>query len=78
MARALGLYSGDLRQGFSNNSVINFVLGFPYVFQRETQPSFELIIGGISDSQTNLRDQILIKSIRFQFRDSKTVFSVSI
>ena len=33
--------SGDLRQGSSNNSVTNFVLGFPYIFQRETQPSFE-------------------------------------
>ena len=27
--------SGDLRQGSSNNSVTNFVQGFPYVFQRE-------------------------------------------
>ena len=34
-------YSGDLRQGSSNNSVTNFVQGFPYVFQREKQPSFE-------------------------------------
>ena len=33
--------SGDLRQGSSNNSVTNFVQGFPYVFQREKQPSFE-------------------------------------
>ena len=33
--------SGDLRQGSSNNSVTNFVLGFSYMFQRETQPSFE-------------------------------------
>ena len=33
--------SGDLRQGSSNNSATNFVLGFPYIFQRETQPSFE-------------------------------------
>ena len=33
--------SGDLRQGSSNNSGTNFVLGFPYIFQRETQPSFE-------------------------------------
>ena len=33
--------SGDLRQGSSNNSVTNFVQGFPYVFQREEQPSFE-------------------------------------
>ena len=37
----LYLNSGDLRQGSSNNSVTNFVLGFPYIFQRETQPSFE-------------------------------------
>ena len=28
-------YSGDLRQGSSNNSVTNFVHEFPYVFQRE-------------------------------------------
>ena len=28
--------SGDLRQGSSNNSVTNFVLGSPYIFQRET------------------------------------------
>ena len=34
------LVSGDLRQGSSNNSVTNFVPGFPYIFQRETQPSF--------------------------------------
>ena len=33
--------SGDLRQGSSNNSVTNFVQGFPYVFQREKQPFFE-------------------------------------
>ena len=33
--------SGDLRQGSSNNSVTNFVLGFSYIFQRETQPSSE-------------------------------------
>ena len=33
--------SGDLRQGSSNNSVTNFVLGVSYIFQRETQPSFE-------------------------------------
>ena len=33
--------SGDLRQGSSNNSVTNFALGFSYIFQRETQPSFE-------------------------------------
>ena len=33
--------SGDLRQGSSNNSVTKFVLGFSYIFQRETQPSFE-------------------------------------
>ena len=33
--------SGDLRQRSSNNSVTNFVPGFPYIFQRETQPSFE-------------------------------------
>ena len=29
------LCSGDFRQGSSNNSVTNFVQGFPYVFQRE-------------------------------------------
>ena len=34
-------FSGDLRQRSSNNSVTNFVLGFSYMFQRETQPSFE-------------------------------------
>ena len=34
-------HSGDLRQGSSNNSVTNFVLGFTYIFQRETQPPFE-------------------------------------
>ena len=28
--------SSDLRQGSSNNSVTNFVLGFSYIFQRET------------------------------------------
>ena len=39
-----GHYSGDLRQGSSNNSVTNFVQGFPYVFQREKQPSFEDIL----------------------------------
>ena len=33
--------SGDLRQGSFNNSITNFVQGFPYVFQREKQPSFE-------------------------------------
>ena len=33
--------AGDLRQGSSNNSVANFVQEFPYVFQREKQPSFE-------------------------------------
>ena len=33
--------SGDLRQGSSNNSATNFVLRFPHIFQRETQPSFE-------------------------------------
>ena len=33
--------SGDLRQGSFNNSVINSVLGFLYIFQRETQPSFD-------------------------------------
>ena len=33
--------SGDLRQESSNNSVTNFVLGVSYIFQRETQPSFE-------------------------------------
>ena len=33
--------SGDLRQGPSDNSVTNFVLGFPYIFQREAQSSFE-------------------------------------
>ena len=33
--------SGDFRQGSSNNSVTNFVPGFSYIFQRETQPSFE-------------------------------------
>ena len=36
-----GLILGELRQGSSNNSVTNFVLGFPYILQRETQPSFE-------------------------------------
>ena len=34
-------FSGDLRQGSSKNSVTNFVQGFPYVFQKEKQPSFE-------------------------------------
>ena len=34
-------YSGDLRQESSNNSVTNFVLGFSYIFQRETKLSFE-------------------------------------
>ena len=38
---SVGIISGDLRQGSSNNSVTNFVQGFPYVFQREKQPSFE-------------------------------------
>ena len=32
--------SDDLRQGSFTNSVTNFVIGFPYIFQRETQPSF--------------------------------------
>ena len=36
--------SGDLRQGSSNNFVTNVVLGFPYIFQRETQPSFENLL----------------------------------
>ena len=36
-----GYISGDLRQGSSNNSATNFVLGFSYIFQIETQPSFE-------------------------------------
>ena len=36
-----GYSSGDLRQGSSNNSLTNFVEGFPYVFQRDKQPSFE-------------------------------------
>ena len=34
-------FSGDLRQGSSNNSVTDFVLGFSYIFQREIQPSFK-------------------------------------
>ena len=34
-------YPGDLRQGSSDNSVTNFVLGFPYIFQREIQHYFE-------------------------------------
>ena len=36
--------SGDLRQGSSNSSVTNFVLGFPYIFQKETQSSVEDLI----------------------------------
>ena len=36
--------SDDLKQGSSNNSVTNFVLGFSYIFQRETQPSFEELL----------------------------------
>ena len=37
------LNSGDLRQGSSNSSVTNFVLGLSYIFQRE-QPSFEELL----------------------------------
>ena len=39
-------------QGSSDNSVTNFVLGFLYIFQRETQPSFEDLLLVVLDEDT--------------------------
>ena len=59
--------SGDLRQGLSISL---------YISKRNATLFSELIISAISDRQTKIRDQILTKSIRLQYRDFRTVFSV--
>ena len=63
--------SGDLRQGSSNNSVTNFVKGFPYVFQREKQPPFEdllLVVLVILRRRfpTRFRPKVSLSISRFQ------------
>ena len=63
--------SGHLRQGSSNNSVTNFVQGFPYVFQREKQPPFEdllLVVLVIVRRRfpTRFRPKVSLSSSRFQ------------
>ena len=40
-----------LRQGSSINSATNFVLEFPYIFQRETQPSFDDLLLVVSSAE---------------------------
>ena len=67
--------SGDLRQGSSNNFVTNFALGFPYIFQRETQLSFEdllLVVLGIP------RRRYVKKVSVFNFAISEKYFRFSI
>ena len=71
--------SGDLRQGSSNNSVTNFVQGFPYVFQREKQPSFEGFLLAVlvilrRRSPTRFRPKVSL----FNFAISEQYFRFSI
>ena len=71
--------SVDLRQGSSNSSGTNFVLGFPHIFQRETKPSFEdllLVVLVIlrQRSVTRFRPKVSV----FSFAISEQYFRFSI